>query len=152
MKNSKDILLKSGLLPKLQLGIKSGRGVTPTGKHTVKVIEDKIVRKPPREDGDDGFYMRYIFEKDGQRYQYDTRLKQKGGQDPSYFVQAMADVETGEEITLEMKKAGIKNYIEIIRTSMGQIERADTDDDEQEPEPHDPIDDIDPEDNPFANK
>jgi hypothetical protein len=33
-------------------------------------------------------------------------MKQKGGVDPSYFVQAMANVEVGEEITLEMKKGG----------------------------------------------
>ena len=60
MKVSKEILLKSGLLPKLQLGIKTGGGVKSTGKHRVKVIEDKIVRKPPREEGDDGFCVRYI--------------------------------------------------------------------------------------------
>jgi hypothetical protein len=30
-----------------------------------------------------------------------------------------------------MKKAGVKNYIEIIRTSVGQVERADVDDDEE---------------------
>src|SRR2546430_1836011 len=128
MKISKEIILKAGLLPKLQLGIKSGKGVTSTGKHTVKVIEDKIVRKPPQEEGDDGYYVRYTFEENGERKQYDTRMKQKGGVDPSYFVQAMANVEPGEEITLEMKKAGIKNYIEIVRLSVGEVAQADTED------------------------
>ena len=59
--------MKSGLLPKLQLGIKTAKGVKSTGKHTVKVIEDKIVRKPPHEEGDDGYYVRYIFEENGER-------------------------------------------------------------------------------------
>jgi hypothetical protein len=132
MKTSKDIVLKSGLLPRLQLGIKTGKGVKSTGMHTVKVIEDKIVRKPVREEGDDGYYVRYILEENGERKQYDTRMKEKGGNDPSYFVQAMANVEVGEIITLEMKKAGLKNYVEIIRTSVGEVERADADEDDDE--------------------
>jgi hypothetical protein len=131
MQTSKDIVLKSGLLPKLQLGIKTGGGVKSTGKHTVKVIEDKVIRKPPREEGDDGYYVRYIVEENGERKQYDTRMKQKGGVDPSYFVQAMANVEPGEQIILEMKKAGVKNYIEITRTSVGKVEHADADEDDQ---------------------
>lgn len=130
MQTSKEIVLKAGLLPRLQLGIKTGKGVQSTGKHTVRVLEDKIVRKPPREEGDDGYYVRYIFEENGEKKQYDTRMKQKGGVDPSYFVQAMANVEPGEEITLEMKKAGVKNYIEIIRTSVGEVQTADTEDEQ----------------------
>jgi hypothetical protein len=132
METSKSILLKAGLLPRLQLGIKSGRGVASTGKHTVTVLEDKIVKKPPMEEGDDGYWVRYTVEEDGVKKQYDTRMKQKGGVDPSYFVQAMANVEPGEVITLEMKKAGIKNYIEIVRTSVGEVERADVEDDDDE--------------------
>jgi hypothetical protein len=132
MKISREILTKSGLLPKLQLGIKTGNGVKSTGKHTVKVIEDKIVRKTIREEGDDGYYVRFILEEDGMQKQYDTRMKEKGGVDPSYFVQAMAAVEPGEIITLEMKKIGVKNYVEILRPSTGEVDRADMDDDEQE--------------------
>jgi hypothetical protein len=30
-----------------------------------------------------------------------------------------------------MKKAGIKNYIEITRTAVGEVEHADTDEDEE---------------------
>ena len=128
MKISNDIVLKAGLLPRLQLGIKQpGGGVKSTGKHTVKIIEDKIVRKPIREKDEDGYWVRYIVEEDGVRKQYDTRMKQKGGVDPSYFVQAMANIEPGEVITLEMKKAGQNNYIEIIRVSLGEVEEADMD-------------------------
>jgi hypothetical protein len=132
MKTSREILMKSGLLPKLQLGIKTAKGVKSTGKHTVKVIEDKIVRKPIREEGDDGYYVRFIVEENGEQKQYDTRMKEKGGVDPSYFVQAMAAVEPGEIITLEMKKAGLKNYIEIVLPSLGEVDRADIEDDEEE--------------------
>ena len=112
-----------------------------TGKHTVKVLEDKVVRKPPREEGDDGYYVRYTVEENGERKQYDTRMRQKGGNDPSYFVQAMAAIEPGEEITLEMKKAGVKNYVEIVRLNGGVVEHAETDeDDDQESTGDDVID------------
>ncbi len=131
MKTSKEIVLKSGLLPRLQLGIKTAKGVQSTGLHTVKVLEDKIVRKPIREEGDDGFYIRYIVEENGEKKQYDTRMKEKGGVDPSYFVQAMANVEAGETITLEMKKAGLKNYVEIIRLSVGEVQTANADEGEE---------------------
>ena len=130
MKISKEILAKSGLLPKLQLGIKQpGGGVKSTGKHRVKMIEDKIVKKPPREEGDDGFNVRYIVEEDGVKKQYDTRMKEKGGNDPSYFVQAMANVEPGEEVELTMKKIGAKNYIEIINITKGEKTSAESEDD-----------------------
>jgi hypothetical protein len=132
MKTSKEIVIKAGLLPKLQLGLKTEKGVKSTGKHTVRIVEDKIIRKPPREEGDDGYYVRYIFEENGEKKQYDTRMRQRGGADPSYFVQAMADVQPGEEMTLEMKKSGVKNYVEIIRLSGGEVEHADVEDEEKE--------------------
>lgn len=119
---SKQILMKSGLLPKLKLGIKQGNKIISTGKHKVKIIEEKIVRLPPKEEGDDGYYVRYIFEEDGEKKQYDTRMRVKGGQDPSYFVQAMAEIQPGEELLLEMKKAGVKNYVEITRMTGGETE------------------------------
>ncbi len=114
----------------MQLGIKTEKGVKSTGKHTVKIIEDKIVQKPAIEAGDDGYRMRYIVEENGEKKQYDTRLNKKGEKEPSYFVQAMAVIEPGEVITLEMKKAGIKNYIEIIRLSGGEVVKATDEDDE----------------------
>ena len=131
MKTSKEVLLKAGLLPKLQLGIKTPKGVQTTGPHTVKIIEDKIVKKPIREEGDDGFYVRYVVEENGERKQYDTRMKQKGSTDPSYFVQAMAGIEPGEEVTLEMKKSGVRNYIDIIRKSTGHVETVDEEEEDE---------------------
>jgi hypothetical protein len=132
MKVSREILSKAGLLPKLQLGIKTEKGVKSTGKHTVIVLEDKIIQKPAIEAGDDGYRMRYIVEEGGVKKQYDTRLNKKGEKEPSYFVQAMAVIEPGEEITFEMKKAGIKNYIEIVRLSGGEVAKAIDEDEEDD--------------------
>ena len=55
--------------------------------------------------------------------------KAKVGNDPHYLVQALSEVEPGEEVVLEMKKAGVKNYIEVTRAS-GEVERADVEEDE----------------------
>src|ERR1043165_4906150 len=109
MKTSREILLKAGLYPKLRLGIKGPRGVTATGPHKVVLVEDKIIQKLDPE-GKPTHYVRYIFEEKGERKQYDARLKAKDGNDPHYLVQAFADIEEGEEVILEMKKAGVKNY------------------------------------------
>ncbi len=119
---------KAGLLPKLRLGVKNGRGVTPTGPHKVKIIEDKMVKKLNTE-GVEEYFVRYIFEEDGQRKQYDCHMKAKVGNDPHYLVQALAEVEPGEELILEMKKAGVKSYIEVTRVALGQKETVEADDD-----------------------
>ena len=82
-------------------------------------------------DHDDVHWVRYIVEENGEQKQYETRMKEKGGNDPSYFVKAMAAVEPGEVITLEMKKVGIKNYVEILRPSTGEVQNADIGDDDE---------------------
>jgi hypothetical protein len=129
MKTSREILIKAGLHPKLRLGIKGAKGVTATGPHKVKVLEDKLIQKLDP-DGKLTTFVRFIFEEDGQKKQYDARMKSKDGNDPHYLVQALAEVEEGEEIVLEMKKAGIKNYIEVIRLATGEKHTVADDDDE----------------------
>ncbi|OJY74670.1 MAG: hypothetical protein BGP12_06870 [Rhodospirillales bacterium 70-18] len=119
---------KAGLLPKLRLGIKNGGRVTPTGPHKVKIVEDKLVKKLNTE-GVEEFFVRYVFEENGQRMQYDCHMKAKVGNDPHYLVQALAEVEPGEELILEMKKAGVKSYIEVTRVALGQKETVEADDD-----------------------
>ncbi len=133
MKFSREILFKAGLLPKLRLGIKGSRGVTPTGPHKVKIIEDKLIKKLNTE-GVEEVFVRYIFEEDGEKKQYDAHMKGKGSTDPHYLVQALAEVEPGEELILEMKKAGVKNYIEVTRMKTGETERAEADDDGRDDE------------------
>lgn len=123
-------MFKAGLLPKLRLGIKGARGVTPTGPHKVKILEDKIIKKL-NVDGKEEHFVRFIFEEAGEKKQYDCHMVAKVGNDPHYLVQALAEVEAGEELILEMKKAGVKNYIEVTRLSTNQVERVDADDEEE---------------------
>lgn len=132
MKTSREIMFKAGLLPKLRLGIKGGRGVTPTGPHKVTILEDKLVKKLNPE-GQEEVFVRYIFDEGGEKKQYDAHMKAKVGNDPHYLVQALAECEPGEELILEMKKAGVKNYIAVTRVALNQTEEVAVDD-EDEPE------------------
>jgi hypothetical protein len=74
------------------------------------------------------YFVRYIFEEAGEKKQYDAHMKAKGGSDPHYLVQALANITDGEELILEMKKAGVKSYIEVTRVETGEQERVDADD------------------------
>lgn len=112
MKISRELLAKAGLLPKLRLGLKLPKGgVKPTGPHKVKILEDKILKKPDQT-GKEIEYVRYIVEEDGEKKFYDTKLRDKQG-GLSYLVQRFAEIPEGDEVVLEMKKQGVKNYIEV---------------------------------------
>lgn len=129
MKVSREILTKSGLHPKLQLGIKKGGSVVSTGPHKIKILEDKLIRKM-NTDGKEEYFVRYIVEESGEKKQYDVHMKAKIGDDPHYLVQALSAIQEGEELVLEMKKAGIKSYIEVTRLETGESEMVEEDSDD----------------------
>lgn len=113
MKNSHEIVQKAGILPKLQLGIKQdGSGIKLTGPHKVKMIEDKILKDIDRQNGKEIFVMEYILEENGVKKSYKTKLNGPDGR-PSYLVQRLSEVMEGQEIILEMKKQGAKNYVSV---------------------------------------
>jgi len=130
MKNSKELLKLAGILPKLRLGIKqSGGGVKTTGSHRVKIIDDKIIKKPDST-GKELEYVRYLIEENGEKKIYDTKKLDKNGQ-LSYLVQRFAEINEGDEVALEMKKTGMKNYIEVIPLNNPSNIEIDEDEDEE---------------------
>lgn len=129
MKNSKSLLKQAGIVPKLRLGEKTEKGVVATGPHRVKILEDKIVRGTDPQNGKEIEYVRYFVEENGEKKQYDTKLKDKEG-NLSYLVQRLADIDEGEEIILEMKKRGIKNYVSV--TSLKDHGEAEVDEEMEE--------------------
>ncbi|MEK7180114.1 MAG: hypothetical protein AAB706_01450 [Patescibacteria group bacterium] len=132
MKISNELLHRAGILPKLRLGVKQPKGgVKPTGSHRVKILEDKIVRKNDPTAGKEVEYVRYIVEENGEKKQYDTKLKDKNGE-LSYLVQRLAEIKEGEEVILEMKKQGMKNYVEVSAISDGESVEVDEDEHEGE--------------------
>ena len=113
MKISKQLMNAAGIKPKLKLGVKTDRGVQSTGPHRVKMVSDKIVNGLDRESGKLIEYVKYIVEEDGVEKEYRTRLKHKETGELQYLVQNLSQIEEGQEVIMEMKKAGLKNYVEV---------------------------------------
>ena len=127
---SKELMEKAGIMPKLRLGSKQpGGGVKPTGQHRVKILEDKIIRKSDPSTGKEIEWVRYIVEDNGPQKYYDTRLKDKDGK-LQYLVQNLSEIKEGDEVIFEMRKQGIKNYIEVTPVGHSATVEADEEDDE----------------------
>lgn len=112
MEYSKKLLVAANIIPKLRLAIKEeGKPPVPTGPHKVKIISDKTQNGKDHE-GKVVPIVRYIFEENGEQKRYDVPVKNKEGE-LHYLIQKLAEVEEGQEIILEMKKKGIKNYVSV---------------------------------------
>lgn len=127
-KVSKELLAASGIVPKLRLGIKTERGVVANGPHRVKLLADKLVTETDQRTGKETEFVRYLVEEKGEKKKYQTRKLNQNGE-LSYLVQRLAEIPEGEEVILEMKKRGIKNYIEVIPVNGHEVE-IDNDEDE----------------------
>jgi len=130
MKNSLALLKEAGIQPKLRLGNKKAKGGTqPTGPHKVKMIADKIIPGTDPKTGKQIEYVRYLLEENGETKTYQTKkLNDKG--ELSYLVQRLAEINEGQEVILEMKKQGIKNYIDVSPVVGG--EHIEIEDDEED--------------------
>ena len=131
MKISKQLLAVAGITPKLRLGNKTEKGVKPTGAHKVRILEDKIIKGMDGKTGKEIEYVEYILEENGEKKNYKTKLKDSNGK-LSYLVQRLAEINEGDEVILEMKKQGIKNYIEVTPVSGSHTVEADEEESEDE--------------------
>lgn len=125
-KISKELLTAAGIIPKLRLGIKTDKGVTSNGAHRVKLLADKLVSEKDQRTGQDIEYVRYLVEENGEKKRYQTKKLNQNGE-LSYLVQRLAEINEGDEVILQMKKRGIKNYIEVIPVKGDEIEVEDED-------------------------
>lgn len=128
MKTSLSLLKEANIQPKLRLGNKTKHGIVSTGAHRVKMVADKVITGKDIA-GKDCEYVRYLVEENGQTKTYQTKKLNKEGE-LSYLVQRLAEIKEGEEVILEMKKQGIKNYIEVSPVVGG--ESVEIEDDEEE--------------------
>lgn len=134
MENSKKLMKAAGIYPKLKLGVRKAVGsakesVHSTGKHTVTMIEDKMSRARDRKTGNIVEVVRFILEENGVKKQYTAPVKHPETGDLHYLVQILSKVEKGETVTMEMKKQGPRNYIEVLRPDGSRID-ADEDGDD----------------------
>lgn len=104
------------LYPKLQLGTKLEKGgVQSTGPHTVKLLAEPttvMMNKGGRQVK--GF--KFLVEENGQTFKWLVPLTNDQNEG-HYLIDRLntMNVEVGEEIVLEMKKRGVKNYVEVTR-------------------------------------
>src|SRR3990167_55787 len=103
MKTSNEIILKANILPKLRLGIKTDKGVTPNGPHRVKFLKDKEVEGVDSRTGQVVKLLAYLVEENGQQksYRVSKFSKDKSGKQTDeihYLVQRLAEVEEGDEV------------------------------------------------------
>ena len=127
MKNSLQIIKEAGIQPKLRLGRKTPKGTVSTGAHRVKMVADKIIQAPHPKTGKMIDYVRYLVEENGESKTYQTKKLNDNG-DVSYLVQRLAEIKENEEVILEMKKQGIKNYIEVSPVVGGESVEVEEDD------------------------
>lgn len=137
MKNLQTLATQLNILPKLRLGIKlEGGGVQVTGPHQVKFLEEPVTIMGKDERGAPRKELKFVVEEKGIKYRWQIPILGKDGQ-PSYLIERLMGVEVGDERILEMKKQGIKNYIDI--RLPGEVseepEEAVIQLDEEEPEP-----------------
>lgn len=130
MKISKELMVQAKIVPKLKLGIKPPKGgMKSTGVHRVKLLSDRIIKANDFQTGKDVEYVEYTLEENGEKKIYKTKLKNKEGE-LSYLVQNMSEFNEGEEVFMEAKKAGIKNFIDV--WSVNEPKRAEVEDEENE--------------------
>lgn len=132
MKNSLALMKAAGIYPKLKLGVRkagtSGKqSVHSTGRHTVSVISDKITKGRDRESGNIIDVVKYVLEEGGEKKEYRCPMKNKETGELHYLVQILSKVPEGTQVTMEMKKMGPRNYIEVLNLDGSRI-----DGDEQE--------------------
>lgn len=112
MKVSSELRVLAKIVPKLKLGNKTPKGVIGNGVHKVKLLSDKIVKGKDFKTGKEVEKVEYTLEENGEKKIYTTKLKNDKGE-LSYLVQNLADFQEGEEVFMEMKKAGIKNFVNV---------------------------------------
>lgn len=136
MKTSLELLKEAKITPKLRLGQKTAKGVVSTGQHRVKILKDKVAERIEPKTGKKKEVVRYLVEENGQHKFYEVDKMNKDGTELHYLVQRLAEIPEDTEIILEMKKAGIKNYIEV--TELGRTDQVEYEDDEPQAETESP--------------
>ena len=112
MNISQELLKKANIIPRLRLGSKTDKGVQGTGPHKVKFITDKEAKGTDPPTGKERDEVAYLVEENGQKKSYRVPKFGKNGE-IHYLVIRLAEIKEGEEVILEMKRKGIKNYVEV---------------------------------------
>jgi len=105
----------------------------------VKIIEDKLSKDLDPDTGKERHIVIYYFEENGERKMYVVPVKNKQG-GVHYLVQKFSEFKTGDELILEGKKRGVKNYIAVIKVADGQEVEMEDEEAEQSEVVYPPLD------------
>jgi hypothetical protein len=144
----------------LQLGIKQeGGGSKSTGKHICVFISDKEGDGKDPITGAARKELQMVVSEHGVEKLWNRPIMSKDGKTLDYLVAKIAELQYGDTFSVEMKSAGMKSFIELIKLSGADAEKVengiptiqlDEDDNGAEDRPGlDDDKDISPEDIPF---
>jgi len=128
MKIAKQLMQSAEIYPKLKLGVRTIKAdgsygaVVSTGPQKVKLIKEFIRKGVDRETGKVIEVYKIVVEHEGVVKEYRMPIKARETGELHYLVQRLSKVDEGEEIIMEMKKQGPKNYIEVLRADGSPIE------------------------------
>jgi len=130
MENFKQAMTTLKMYPKLKLGEKVvGGGVKSTGPHTIKITAEPTTTTIAKQ-GVPTKVFKCIVEERGQLYKWYVPVMNKDNTEGHYLIERLADIPVGEEFTVEMKKQGARNFIEVLRA--GESAKPAVEDDEHE--------------------
>lgn len=123
MKELDKLAAEYKITPKLKLGIKAeGGGVQSTGPHAIRLAAEPVrVMGTNPETGKPRKEMKFLVEENGRTYKWIVPLLNKEETEPNYLIEHLMPFNVGDVITVEMKRRGIKNYIQV--TGNGEVEQ-----------------------------
>jgi hypothetical protein len=119
---AKQVLDKMGVTPRLRLAEQitdengKRKGVKSTGPHRVILGPSSLAKDLDPETGHERQIIQYEVREAGLKKIWNVPIRNKKGE-PNYLVERMADIQEGEEIILESKRAGARNYTSITRVN-----------------------------------
>lgn len=127
MKTTKTAVNKLGIIPRLHLYEKitdergKSMGVKSTGPHRVKFISDRSVMGKDPMTMKERQEIEFIVEENGVRKTWKVPLLNKENK-PNYLLEKLSEIEENEEVILEGKKSGPKNFTSIARLNQTEVE------------------------------
>lgn len=119
-----DEIAKSiGVLPKLRLSEETAAGGRKSnGPHTVKFLEEPVVVMGKDQAGKPRKELKFRVLEGEQQYYWRVPILNKENQ-PNYLFERLLDLKVGEERVLEMKKIGIRSYIDVSKVGEEHTEQ-----------------------------
>jgi|GEM_PF-1634321 len=148
MKTTKQAMDKMNVIPRLRLANQTtddnGKrtGIVSTGPHRVTFVSDKLVDGSDPDTGATRQEIQFTVDENGVRKLWNVPLFDKKGQ-PNYLIERLADVKEGDEVILESKRRGPKNYTSVQR--LGHATEVEADEADGDPSVLDSIVDLDAE-------